>query len=148
MLARVPSAAEARRRGYDREAVFGSAWTDVDRNGRDTRNDILSRDLTAMTRRGACKVLAGSSAPAHRPDETYRGSGGLSRSTTSFRCPLAWQLWCRAWEQDRRVRFANDPANLLAVEGRANQQKRDSGPDSWLPSNKAYRAPTSSGSRG
>lgn len=32
--------------GYDREQ-FGSAWTDVDRNGCDTRNDVLNRDLGA-----------------------------------------------------------------------------------------------------
>ena len=31
--------------GYTR-AQFGPAWADVDRNGCDTRNDILKRDLT------------------------------------------------------------------------------------------------------
>ena len=33
--------------GYSR-AAFGPAWTDVDRNGCDTRNDILARDLTRL----------------------------------------------------------------------------------------------------
>jgi hypothetical protein len=31
--------------GYTR-AQFGQTWADVDRNGCDTRNDILKRDLT------------------------------------------------------------------------------------------------------
>ena len=31
--------------GYDRDQ-FGSGWVDVNRNGCDTRNDILRRDLT------------------------------------------------------------------------------------------------------
>ena len=33
--------------GYERE-LFGPAWADVDRNGCDTRNDILRRDLANM----------------------------------------------------------------------------------------------------
>ena len=34
--------------GYDRD-LFGSPWSDVDRNGCDTRNDILARDLVSRT---------------------------------------------------------------------------------------------------
>ena len=37
-----------------------------------------------------------------------------------------------------RVRFANDPANLLAVEGKANQDKGDEGPALWMPRNAAF----------
>ncbi len=47
--------------GYERE-LFGSAWLDVDRNGCDTRNDILQRDLTNITYRpgtGDCVVESG-----------------------------------------------------------------------------------------
>ena len=33
---------------------------------------------------------------------------------------LAWDLGARDWTDDMRVRFANDPANLLAVSGGAN----------------------------
>ncbi|HJG46855.1 MAG TPA: deoxyribonuclease, partial [Corynebacterium variabile] len=45
--------------GYDR-ALFGQAWADVDRNGCDTRNDILARDLTDITYKdGTCRVLTG-----------------------------------------------------------------------------------------
>ncbi|MDQ1710045.1 MAG: hypothetical protein QOG49_1430, partial [Frankiaceae bacterium] len=36
----------APRTGYSR-ALFGQAWADVDRNGCDTRNDVLRRDLTS-----------------------------------------------------------------------------------------------------
>jgi hypothetical protein len=34
--------------GYSR-GEFGAAWADVDRNGCDTRNDILARDLEGET---------------------------------------------------------------------------------------------------
>jgi hypothetical protein len=35
-------------------------------------------------------------------------------------------------------RFANDPANLLAVEGKANRHKGDGQPAEWMPPNHAF----------
>jgi hypothetical protein len=35
--------------------------------------------------------------------------------------------------------MANDPLNLLAVDGTANQQKSDGDAATWLPSNKSFR---------
>ena len=37
-----------------------------------------------------------------------------------------------------RLRFANDPANLLAVQGQANQDKSDDEPAVWMPPNHAF----------
>lgn len=34
--------------GYDRDE-FGQRWADIDRNGCDQRNDVLTRDLTDVT---------------------------------------------------------------------------------------------------
>ena len=53
--------------GYSR-AAFGPAWADVDRNGCDTRNDILARDLVRLRMDGDCKVTGGVLAP-----EPYTG---------------------------------------------------------------------------
>lgn len=47
--------------GYKR-TQFGKAWADVDRNGCDTRNDILNRDLTDVkhkVRTHDCVVKSG-----------------------------------------------------------------------------------------
>lgn len=44
-LGSLPVKGRAPMTGYAREE-FGPAWKDVDRNGCDTRNDILRRDLT------------------------------------------------------------------------------------------------------
>ena len=38
----------------------------------------------------------------------------------------AWDMGAFGWPDPERLRFANDPANLLAVEGQANQDKGDS----------------------
>ncbi len=40
---------------------------------------------------------------------------------------------------EQRVAFANDPLNLLAVDGAANQQKSDGDAATWLPANKPFR---------
>jgi hypothetical protein len=42
--AQLPMKGRAPRTGYDRDQ-FGPAWKDVDRNGCDQRNDVLTRDL-------------------------------------------------------------------------------------------------------
>lgn len=100
-------------------AKFGARWADVDHNGCDTRNDILSRDLANLTSRsGSCVVLSG-----------------------VLRDPLtdAWQKGAFAWTINKRTAFANDPLELLAVDGPINEQKSDSDAVSWLPPNKAFR---------
>jgi len=51
---------------------------------------------------------------------------------------LAWDLGARLWTDELRTRFANDPANLLAVEGKANQDKGDGQPSVWMPPNHAF----------
>jgi hypothetical protein len=51
---------------------------------------------------------------------------------------LAWDLGARFWTDELRTRFANDPANLLAVQGQANQDKGDGQPSVWMPPNHAF----------
>ncbi|MCU1636634.1 MAG: calcium-binding protein, partial [Cryobacterium sp.] len=59
LLATLLVKGKAPKTGYDRTGQFGTAWLDVDRNGCDTRNDILARDLPAIDRPGNCTVLTG-----------------------------------------------------------------------------------------
>jgi hypothetical protein len=131
--------------GYDRDA-FGPAWADVDRNGCDTRNDILKRDLREETFRPGthdCVVLTGVL------DDPYgggridfeRGNGTSMAVQIDHVIPLsdAWQKGAQKWSADRRKEFANDPLNLLAVDGPLNSQKSDSDAATWLPPRKSYR---------
>ena len=48
ILKQIPVKGRAPKTGYSRSA-FGPQWSDVDRNGCDTRNDILTRDLKSVT---------------------------------------------------------------------------------------------------
>ena len=130
--------------GYDRDA-FGPAWTDTNRNGCDTRNDVLRRDLEANVYKAGtrgCAVLSGRLAP-----DPYTGQdiafvrGGASEVDIDHVVALsdAWQKGAGRWVPGKRLAFANDPLNLLAVEASANRQKGDGDAATWLPSNKSYR---------
>ena len=128
--------------GYSREQ-FGPAWHDADQNGCDTRNDILTRDLRGPQHRpgSGCVIVAG---VLHDP---YTGR------TVSFvkADPMAvqidhvvalsnaWRTGARYWDVSKRVALANDPLNLLAVDGPTNQAKGDGDAATWLPPNKSFR---------
>lgn len=78
--------------GYTR-AQFGQTWYDVDRNGCDTRNDILRRDMKSRQMKNACKVLAGTLAPDPYTGTFIRfiyGVPARSIMTTSSPCRTRW----------------------------------------------------------
>jgi len=131
--------------GYDRDA-YGQAWSDVDRNGCDTRNDILARDLVDETFRARtrdCVVLTGT---LHDPysGQTIafrRGQDTSSEVQIDHVVALAdsWQKGAQSWDEVRRTTFANDPLNLLAVDGPLNQAKRAGDAATWLPPHRSFR---------
>ncbi len=140
-------------RGFDyRRAAFGDAWTDDNpapggHNGCDTRNDILDRDLVDKTYVSITRCPnAVATGTLHDPYTNatvvfVRGNqvGASVQIDHIVPLALAWDLGARTWPDDLRVRFANDPANLLAVAGQANQDKGDSEPVLWMPPNVAFR---------
>ncbi|MDV3127190.1 HNH endonuclease family protein [Mycobacterium sp. 21AC1] len=142
----------ARVHGHDyRRVAFGEAWDDDNgapggHNGCDTRNDILERDLVDKTyvsiKRCPTAVATGT---LHDPYTDavvafVRGNKVGASVQIDHIVPLAyaWDQGARGWPDDLRLRFANDPANLLAVAGGANQDKSDSEPVDWMPPNRAF----------
>lgn len=124
---------------YERDK-FGQRWKDTDRNGCDQRNDVLARDLDEVRKQGRCVVVAGT---LHDPytgkDITFRKADAADVQIDHiYPLALAWRLGASQWSEDRREQFANDKVNLLAVWGRPNQQKGDSGPSEWKPQ-KSYQ---------
>jgi hypothetical protein len=131
--------------GYTR-AQFGPSWADVDRNGCDTRNDILSRDLTEIVYREGtrnCIVLSGVLLDPFSGEsiEFTRGVATSSEVQIDHSVALsdAWQKGAQKLSADTRKAFANDPLNLMAVKGRLNSQKGDGDAATWLPPLKNYR---------
>lgn len=130
---------------YDRQA-FGQRWADTDHNGCDTRNDILARDLARPTFKPGtrdCVVLTGTLAEPYTGTtiQFQRGDKGSALVQIDHVVALAdaWRSGAWQWDAQRRQEFANDPENLLAVDGAANEDKSASSADQWLPPNAAFR---------
>jgi hypothetical protein len=130
---------------YDREADFGEAWMDVDDNGCDTRNDILARDLVDITYkdREHCVVASGTLDDPYTGKTIHFERGVKTSSAVQIDHVVAlgnaWVSGADALTQDQRQRLANDPENLLAVDGPTNNEKRDSDASQWLPPNTSYQ---------
>ena len=129
--------------GYDRDR-FGQAWLDADRNGCDTRNDMLSRDLTHRAYKPGthgCVVGSGDLADPYTATTIrfVRGDGDLVDIDHVVALGDAWATGASTWPVRKRAAIANDPMNLLAVDASANRQKGDGDAATWLPSNRAYR---------
>ncbi|GGK09780.1 lipoprotein [Streptomyces camponoticapitis] len=134
--------------GYDRDE-FGYAWMDsaegvpFARNGCDTRNDLLKRDGEQVEfRSGSDCVIV--SMTLHDP-YTGKDIAWKKQQATAVQIdhlvPLSysWQLGAARWNESKRERLANDPLNLLPVDGPTNSGKGDSGPASWLPPSRGVR---------
>ncbi|AFR49872.1 HNH endonuclease family protein [Gordonia sp. KTR9] len=144
-LAAIPvSASRTDREDYDRSA-FGSAWSDAasvpgSANGCDTRNDVLARDLREVDAGpvSSCPraVLVGELRSPYTGDfVVFRRDRGASAVQIDHIVPLsyAWDMGAWSWTAAKRLDFANDPANLVAVDGHSNQDKSDSEPARWMP---------------
>ncbi|MFC8131593.1 HNH endonuclease family protein [Streptomyces sp. NPDC057302] len=127
--------------GYERER-FGSAWADTDSNGCGTRDDILKRDLEDVKYRdGDCEVTSGKLAPDPYTGKDVTFVRGRSQVDIDHLVALsdAWQKGAGKWEPSKRIAFANDPLNLLAVDAGPNRGKGDGDTATWLPPDKGYR---------
>ncbi|MEO3938224.1 HNH endonuclease family protein [Dermatophilaceae bacterium Soc4.6] len=135
----LPVVGEAPAAAYDR-AAFGQAWLDTDRNGCDTRNDVLRRDLVgARLKPGTrgCVVLAGTLTDPYSgaPLDFVRGASTSQLVQVDHVVALAdaWRSGAAGWSTAERESFANDPLELLAVDGRLNSAKGDGDAATWLP---------------
>ena len=125
---------------YNRVEQFGPAWKDVDRNGCDTRNDILNRDLTIKEMRNACVITAGQLADPYSGEQIDFRKKDASKVQIDHVVALenAWQSGAYNLTQEDREALANDPDTLLAVNGHDNMAKGSKSADQWMPPNTAY----------
>ena len=142
LLASLEVKNRAPKTGYTRDE-FGSGWLDPDRNGCDTRNDTLARDLTDVVTSGPCTVLTGTLIDPYTGEwiAFQRGpdTSPLVQIDHVVALSDAWQKGAQRLDPDRRRLLANDPRNVLAVSGSANAQKGDGDAATWLPRNTSIR---------
>ena len=130
--------------GYAR-ALFGDGWGKI--GSCDTRNYILIRDLKDETFRSspACTVATGRLLDPYtnKVINFVRGTSTSTKVQIDHVVSLsdAWQKGAQQQSWATRTAFANDPLNLLAVDGPTNASKSDSDAASWLPPNRSYWCP-------
>lgn len=141
VLERLEVKGRAPKTGYAR-SEFGDGWASI--GGCDMRNIMLARGLTNIElATDNCVVLSGTL------NDPYTGTvisfvrGSKTSSLVQIDHVVAlsdsWQKGAQNLDSETRLRLANDPLNLLAVDGPTNQEKGDGDAATWLPPNKAFR---------
>jgi hypothetical protein len=145
VLETLPLQGRSPKTGYARDQ-FGQAWADVDRNGCDTRNDLLRRDLTGIIYKAGtrnCVVASGTLLDRYSGETINFVRGNITSMEVQIDHVVAlsnaWQTGAFKLTADQRKALANDPLNLFAVKGRLNSQKGDGDAATWLPPLKSFR---------
>ncbi|MET8544030.1 HNH endonuclease family protein [Kitasatospora sp. NPDC004799] len=148
LISRVKTAEPGPQTGYDRDK-FGPSWTDdvdgipLGHNNCDTRNDLLARDGKSVERKDGsdCTVTAMTIWDPYTGKTVQWTKQKASAIQIDHVMPLSydWKQGAAAWDKARRVQIANDPLNLLPVDGSQNSSKGDKGPAEWLPASPEIR---------
>ena len=125
--------AEEQRDGYDRDLF--KHWVDADRDGCDTRREVLLAEAVVAPEQGDRCKLTGGKWLSYYDEETVTDAGKLDIDHV---VPLAeaWDSGAHAWDDERREKFANDleaDRSLVAVTARTNRSKADKDPTDWMP---------------
>ena len=125
--------------GYDRDLF--PHWVDEDRNGCDTRREVLIQEsATPVTVSGGCVIENGTWLSPY--------DGTTSSNPSDFdidhvvALKEAWESGAWQWDEQTRREFANDlrnPESLIAVSASSNRSKSASDPSDWLPSRLTYQ---------
>ena len=94
-----------------------------------------------MARSGDCAVVAGTLHDPYTGTTERLSAGTLDTADIDHVVALgdSWQKGAQQWSRAERVRFANDPLNLLVTSESINASKGDGDTATWLPPNKSFR---------
>lgn len=123
------------RAGYAR-SLF-KHWSDLDKNGCSTRNDVIIHEALVKPKVDAgCKIVKDTG-------KWYSAYDGLTVTNFSaldvdHMVPLAeaWDSGANKWDAAKREQYANDMGDenaLIAVTAATNRSKSDQDPADWLP---------------
>lgn len=126
--------------GYSR-SQFGNGWAVL---GNCTMRDwIMARDFaeTKYVSEGDCSVESGTLHDSYTGKTIMFSRDKASAVQIDHVIALsdAWQKGAQQLTPAMRAQLANDPLELIAVDGPANGEKSDADAASWLPPNKSYR---------
>ena len=120
--------------GYDRDLF--RHWIDADRDGCDTRREVLLAEAVVAPEQGSRCSLSDGGWISRYDGETEQGNGrGFD---VDHLVPLAesWESGAHGWSSQRREDYANDLGyenSLIAVSAGSNRSKGAQDPATWLP---------------
>ncbi|MFJ3800022.1 HNH endonuclease family protein [Streptomyces sp. NPDC090088] len=131
--------ADESRAGYSRDKF--KHWTDADKNGCNTRAEVLLAEAVNAPEIGPKCALTGGSWYSPYDDQYFNNASKLD---VDHLVPLAeaWDSGAFAWTPKEREAYANDlddPRALIAVSAASNRSKADKDPTEWLPPYAPYR---------
>lgn len=127
--------AEDKNSGYKRNAF--KHWIDADKNGCNTRAEVLIAEAIEKPKVGPkCKLTGGKWLSAYDGKTITRAT----QLDVDHMVPLAeaWRSGAWKWTAIQRQVFANDLENseaLIAVTATTNRSKGDKDPSLWMPAN-------------
>jgi len=130
LLAEITTTPESRRVGYARELF--EHWTDDNRDGCDTRREVLVTE--ALAKPSSCRSNTGRWLSIY-DGLTFRDASKLEVDHV-VALAESWDSGAWNWDQTTRTRFANDlqnPFSLVAVSAASNRAKSDHDVARWLP---------------
>jgi len=124
--------------GYNRD--YFKLWVDADRDGCNTRKEVLLAEATKHPSENSNCTLTGGRWKSAYDNITFTSSRSID---IDHMVPLseAWQSGAYRWDADTRERYANDlgyPRSLIAVSATTNRAKGDKDPYLWMPPNHGY----------
>lgn len=125
--------------GYERSKF--RLWIDADKDGCDTRNEVLISESKESVKLGSKCTLKSGTWTSKYDNVQVSNAKDLD---IDHMVPLkeAWQSGAFNWNEATRTAFANDlgfAGSLIAVTAKSNRSKGEKDPNLWMPKQKNYR---------
>lgn len=136
------AAPDPARPAYNRDEWQPHGWEDADKNGCDSRAEVLKAESAkpVTTKATNCTVVSGEWADRYTGRTFTSASDVQIDHLVALGDAAASGGW--AWSASRKLAFANDLDDawqLNAVWGSENERKADYGPDRWQPPRPGFR---------
>lgn len=142
VLKTLPVKGKAPATGYNRNAKYGNAWKDSNKNKCDERQDTLKRDMSKVKYkdRKKCTVKSGTLNDLYTGKRiNWKVKSGSMDIDHVVALKNSWISGAQKLSGTQRQALVNDPLNLIAADASANRQKGDKNAAEWLPKNKSFR---------
>lgn len=122
--------------GYTRDGFDPHSWSDLDRDGCSTREDVMAHWLGTPLLGGMCDASGTMPDPYTGHAMVVPGQVDIDHVVSLLD---AWRAGAATWSAAARESYYNDERNLVPTTAHVNRAKGSRGPDQWMPPDAGYR---------